>query len=183
VSYGTIKIMLSNSVLRQDVVLSKFLAVCLLSWILVVTVGVVGLVLGGFSAGMSDLKEGEYIIFSSFFLLKNYFYTIILTLLSLPPLVAYSILFSAVIRNPGASVGFGIAIYFLLQVFSESYSIEEYSFTYYIFRPVGEYYRIAHGELHNLLTDLIHLIVSSSFYVVIFIVLAVYLVKRIDFWD
>lgn len=183
VAFGTFKLLLTNSITRRNLILGKFFSIFFLSLIVFLISSLVGLILGNYLGGLTDLKEGNYMVYSSSLLLKYYLSASFLTMISLSPIIAFGILVSVLVRNPGTSVGMGMITYFAAQFISEFHSIKSSWFSYYVFSHLSNLYKISEGLTLKLLPDAHHFIINSLGYTLIFILTSIYIFNRKDLWN
>ena len=115
VSNSTIKCILTRSVTRTELLLSKHLTATLMTLLCVGLLWSVALAAGGYYYGLGSLTENEYVIFSSSYMYGQVFICTCFLLLPLVALSALALLVSSFSSTMGGAIVVGLILYLLFQ--------------------------------------------------------------------
>ena len=182
IATGTAKIILVRGVKRCHFILGKFIALVLVSTVLVVFYHLIGLVLGHFLGGLVAIKEGEFLLFSATDLFKGFFGGMLLSLVSMIALVSLGCFVSILIKGSGGAVATGIVIYFFMQILSQIGLFQKYLFTKYLFLPIDNMTKLAEGIYVDWARYAGWTIGVSAGSVLVFLMLSIVIFNKRDVW-
>ena len=183
ISSGTVKLILTRSVKRCDFVLGKFLTLTFISTVLLILLYMLGFALGHIFGGLNVLKEGEYLLYSSRELTKDFVISMFFTIPPMISLIALGFFVSVLIKGAGGAVGTGIVVYFFLNILSQFDPIQDFLFTKYLSLPMDNVTKLVEGIYIDWSKHTVLNCGVSAVSIVVFMGLCVILFSKKDIWN
>lgn len=144
-SSGTLQMMIINPVSRTEFFFSKAIAGLMFSLILLSSILITSLILGGIHFGYGDYGEQGLILFKKGRIFLEIFYGFLVLLFPLIALTCYGLLVSVITSNVGYAIGFSIGSVIFLDVIKEELGLSPFLFQSYIETPFNIVRSITEG--------------------------------------
>ncbi len=118
ITHSTIKCILTRSITRMELVVSKYLTAMVMIVVTLVIFWCVALGAGWYYYGLGDLTENEYVIFEASYLLGKILVGSLFLLLPLAALASMALLISIHSSTMGGAIVVGLISFFFLQTLS-----------------------------------------------------------------
>jgi len=176
----TIKNILSRPVTRAQFFLGKIFTISFIVFIFVTAIFLISLIMGASLGDMGNLQERGYIIAKWHKLLLNFIAAFFLSILTLSAVGIFGAFVAVLLPRPGVAIGASICLYFVLNIAAQFDSVKNFLFTNFTNFPIDTAKEIAHGLASSWTPQIYWCLISTLVSSILFICLAVLLLKRKD---
>ncbi|MHA2128135.1 MAG: ABC transporter permease [Promethearchaeota archaeon] len=144
-SSGTLQMMIVNPVSRMEFFSSKAIAGMIFSLILLSSILITSLILGGIHFGYGDYVEEGLILFKKGQIFLEIFYCFLIILFPLIAFSCYALLISVITNNVGYAIGVSIGSVIFLDIIREKLNLSPFLFQSYMETPFNIVKSITEG--------------------------------------
>jgi ABC-type transport system involved in multi-copper enzyme maturation permease subunit len=116
ISNSTVKYILTRPVTRMELIISKYVTAMLMIMLAIAIFWAIALIAGGYSYGLGDLVENEYVIFSSYYMYKEMLIGTLLLLIPFAAIAAMALMVSSYSSTMGGSIIIGLIAWVFFQI-------------------------------------------------------------------
>jgi ABC-type transport system involved in multi-copper enzyme maturation permease subunit len=181
-TYGTIKNIVTKYPKRKNILFGKVLSLVIIITLTIFIALLFSLFIGMLLNELSDLKEGEYLIYSFDYQIIYFIILSIASIFPFLPLILLGILISLIIRDIGKSMIVAIIIFFLVNSLIQFTNLSKYFFLSYIKYFPSKISALTGGLEITFVNEIYIAIFVISFYSILFGLLADIIFSKKDIW-